>query len=307
NSRHLFEIPTRIAAGSVTLTLTIKGPQDMEAIARTGSVAASVMWRSLPNSLRGFADLHAHPMVNLAFAGKLVHGGLDVGSLLTVDADCNKNLRAKSIGQALDRDNGTHGGYSIGGAVGLGSNPCGDIFRNAIHGALQEGNHAAITPDNAVGYPSFKDWPLWNDITHQKMWVDWVRRSYDSGQRVMVALAVNNYTIATGVAGDGDGPTDDRASADLQIAEIKTFVGRHNDFMEVAFTPDDLRRIIAANKMAIVLGVEIDNIGNFNKLPGGGGGKATHDEVLRLYNEGVRYIFPIHLIDNKFGGTAVYQ
>jgi microsomal dipeptidase-like Zn-dependent dipeptidase len=304
-SGHWIDIPKGIAADSGTLTLTIKGPQDIETLTKTGGFAASFLWRSLPNSLRGFADLHAHPMVNLAFAGKLVHGGLDVGSLLTVDADCNKNLRAKSIGQALDRDNGTHGGYSIGGAVGLGSNPCGDIFRNAIHGALQEGNHAAITPDNAVGYPSFKDWPLWNDITHQKMWVDWVRRSYDSGQRVMVALAVNNYTIAAGVAGNDDHPTDDKASADLQIAEISRFVSRHNDFMEVALTPADLRRIVALNKMAIVLGVEIDNIGNFNKVSVSG--QMVSNEVQRLYDEGVRYIFPIHLIDNKFGGTAVYQ
>jgi len=184
-------------------------------------------------------------------------------------------------------------------------NPCGDNLREAIHGAFQEGNKAALTPHNAVGYPSFKDWPLWNDITHQKMWVDWIRRSYDSGQRVMVALAVNNYTIAAGVSGPGDGPTDDKASADLQVAEIKTFVGRHNDFMEVALTPADLRRIIAANKMAIVLGVEIDNIGNFNQE--GVNAAMILGEVQRLYGEGVRYIFPIHLIDNKFGGTAVYQ
>ncbi len=305
-SGHWIDVPKGKAAGSGTLTVTIKGPQDMETLVKTGGFAASVIWRSLPNSLRGFADLHAHPMVNLAFAGKLVHGGLDVGSLLTIDADCNHNVRAKSIFQALDRDNGTHGGYSVGGVLGLGSNPCGDVFRKAIHASLQEGNHAAITPDNAVGYPSFKDWPLWNDITHQKMWVDWIRRSYDSGQRVMVALAVNNYTIAAGVAGNDDHPTDDKASADLQIAEIQSFVSRHNDFMEVALTPADLRRIVARNKMAIVLGVEIDNIGNFNKVDGVSG-QMVSNEVQRLYNDGVRYIFPIHLIDNKFGGTAVYQ
>ena len=99
------------------------------------------------------------------------------------------------------------------------------------------------------------------------MWVDWIRRSYDAGQRVMVALATNNATLAAAVSGPGDGPTDDTASADLQIAEIKSFVARHNDFMEVAMTPADMRRIVAANKLAIVLGIEVDNIGNFNKVP----------------------------------------
>ena len=295
------DLPKGKASDSGSLTLSVKGPQE---IAKAGVGAGTYftkLWRSLPNSLRGYADLHAHPMVNLGFAGKLVHGGLDVGSLLTIDADCNHNLRAKSIDQALGKDNGTHGGTGWFGA----DNPCGDNLRQAIIDAFQEQNHAAVTPDNAVGYPSFKDWPLWNDITHQKMWVDWIRRSYDSGQRVMVALAVNNLTIASGVAGPGDGPTDDKASADLQISEIKSFVGRHNDFMEVAYSPTDLRRIVAANKMAVILGVEIDNIGNFNKV--GGSGPMTYDEVQRLYNQGVRYAFPIHLIDNKFGGTAVYQ
>src|SRR5215470_16097327 len=32
--------------------------------------------------LRGWVELHAHLMSNLAFAGKLFHGGVDVGSLL---------------------------------------------------------------------------------------------------------------------------------------------------------------------------------------------------------------------------------
>ena len=141
-SGHWIDIPKGIAAGSGTLTLTIKGPQDMETLVKTGSFAASVIWRSLPNSLRGFADLHTHPMVNLGFGGKLVHGGLDIGSLLTIDADCNHNVRAKSIAQALDRDNGTHGGVGLS-ITGI-DNPCGDNLREAIHGAFQEGNHAAI-------------------------------------------------------------------------------------------------------------------------------------------------------------------
>jgi len=295
------DLPKGKAANSGVLGLNLANPQEMNSINPPEGIYMSRLWRSLPNSLRGFADLHAHPMVNLGFGGKLVHGGVDVGSLLTIDAQCKHNVRANGIAEALDRDNGTHGGTGWFGA----DNPCGDNLRQAIIDAFQEQNHAVVTPDNAIGFPSFKDWPRWNDITHQKMWVDWIRRSYASGQRVMVALAVNNYTIAAGVSGPGDGPTDDKASADLQIKEIRSFVGRHNDFMEVALTPADLRRIVSQNKMAIILGVEIDNIGNFNKV--GGSGPMTYDEIQHLYDEGVRYAFPIHLINNKFGGTAIYQ
>ena len=301
-SGHWIDIPKGKAAGSGTLTVTIKGPQDMATIAKTGGFTASAIWRSLPNSLRGYADLHTHPMVNLGFGGKLIHGGVDVGSLLPADSDCNHNVRAKSINQALGNDKSTHGGF------GAFDNPCGDSLRAAFIDLFQTLNKAIETPDNSVGYPSFANYPKWNDISHQKMWVDWIRRSYDSGQRVLVALATHNSTLAAVASGPGDGPNDDATSADLQIKEMKALVARHSDFMEVAFSPADLRRIIAANKMAVVIGIEIDNIGNFNKLmlnpvptP------LITNEIKRLHDEGVRYIFPVHVLDNAFGHTAVYE
>lgn len=249
--------------------------------------------------LKGFADLHTHPLANLAWGRKLIHGGPDVGALLPADAKCQHDVRATSIDQALGDDNPTHGGWGT-------DNPCGDDFRKTVVHTLQSANKAFVTPDHSFGAPTFNVWPRWNDITHQKMWVDWIRRAHDAGLRVMVALAVNNKTLADGVAGTGDAPTDDKASADLQIAETKAFVGRHHDFMELAFTPQDLERIVRAGKLAVVLGVEIDDIGNFNKVPKLDD-RMIADELGRLFHEGVRYVFPIHVLDNPFGGTAVYE
>lgn len=249
--------------------------------------------------LRGYVDLHTHPLANLAFGGKLLYGGVDVGALLPSDPDCNHNVRAASMQQALGHDKSTHGGHDFFG------NACGDEIRKGVIHALQSANHAADPPEDADGAPDFKDWPVWNDITHQKMWVDWIRRAHDSGLRVMVALAVNNKTLGDATAGPGDYPTDDKASADLQINETKAFVSRHTDFMEVAYSSADLERIVRANKLAIVLGVEVDNIGNLHTVHPLTDA-AISSEIGRLYNEGVRYIFPIHVIDNSFGGTAVY-
>lgn len=185
-------------------------------------------------------------------------------------------------------------------------NPCGDIIRQSVIDALQEENKAYKTPDGAKGAPDFEDWPRCDDITHQKMWIDWIERAYAGGLRVLVALAVNNQTIAAAVSGPGDGPTDDKASGDLQIEEIKSFVDRHSDFMEVAYSPADLRRIVENNRLGVVIGIELDAFGNFHK------GKTpsiskVRKELRRLYALGVRYIFPIHSIDNKLGGTAVYE
>jgi len=256
--------------------------------------------QTAPAGLTGYVELHAHPLANVGFGGKLVYGGPDIGSLLPSDPDCMRRARALTMQQALGHDRSTHAGWDPF------SNPCGDSLREQVIHVVQTQNKAADEVADATGFPDFKDWPVWNDLTHQKMWVDWIERAHQDGLNVMVALAVNNKTLADAVCGPCDGPTDDKASADLQIAEIKAFVGRHS-FMEVAFTPDDLARINKAGKLAVVLGVEVDNFGNFNTLPAPPSDAQIKAEIDRLFAEGVRYIFPVHLLDNRFGGTATYE
>lgn len=262
--------------------------------------------------LSGWVDLHTHPMVHLAFGGKLIHGGVDVGSLLPADVSCQHGVRATSMAQALSDDRPSHGGWN------LLHFPCGDDLRKLLLNQFQSGNHALTTASPANGFPNFDQWPKWNDITHQKMWFEWIKRAHDGGLRVMVALATNNKTLADAMSGGGivggnpDGPTDDKASADLQLAELEAFVKRHPDFMEVAYGSADIKRIVQAGKIAVVLGVEIDNIGNFNtlpmaNLPANAVQVLISDEIQRLYNLGARYIFPVHVLDNAFGGTAIYE
>jgi microsomal dipeptidase-like Zn-dependent dipeptidase len=264
------------------------------------------IWRDLDASIWGFVDMHTHPMVHLGFGKKLIHGVPDVGSIIPAGTrDCNlTDRRSSSIQEALGHDNSTHGGH------GVFDNTCGDHQRNLIITTLEKEKGAQSQHgSNSLGYsddPSkaFVNWPKFNDITHQQMWVDWIKRSYQGGLRVMVALAVNNKTLADAVKGDP--PTDDKGSGDLQIREIEQFVNRHNDFMEIATHPQQLRSIVSRNKLAVIIGVELDDIGNFNKVSGLTTEMIT-GEIQRLYNNKVRYIFPIHVIDNKFGGTAVYE
>src|SRR3989441_3117375 len=153
------------------------------------------MWRNADKSwtinlstgtLKGFVDLHTHPLSNLGFGGKLVYGGVDIGALLPADPDCQHRVRATSEQQALGHDKSTHGGWD------LFSNGCGDEFRKRVIHEVQRGNGGADESEDASGYPSFPEWPVWNDLTHQKMWVEWIRRAYLGGLRAMVALAVNN-------------------------------------------------------------------------------------------------------------------
>ena len=271
--------------------------------------------------LQGWVDLHTHPLSNLGFAGKLFYGGIDAsvdasgnpnGAMIWTDPDCKKRtwlqnnpqsiVRAGTEFDAIGHDGSTHGFNNLN---------CGDAIRVQVIHAFQRMNQASDPAGDSSGYPDFTQWPSWNDRTHQHMWVEWIRRAWASGLRVMVALALNNRTIADAVSGQGassDIWPDDKASADLQVAETIAFVGRHSDFMQVAYSSADVDSIVRSNRIAVIVGAEIDHIGNFGTpnvpVPAEIG---VRDEIDRLYSEGVRYLFPIHLLDNAFGGTATYS
>jgi len=258
-------------------------------------------------ALHGWVDLHTHPMIHLAFGGKLVHGGVDEQSRLPTNVQCADWLPAGTAANALSDDRPSHGGWDAF------SFKCGDEIRKEIIGALQAENGALVTAGGrrppALGWPNFEQWPAWNDITHQKMWWEWIKRARDGGQRVMVALATNNRTLGDAV--NGHPPTDDKSSANLQLGAIKEFVARHSDFMEVALTPTRLKEIVQANKIAVVLGVELDNLGALNQYapttPEPTMQALARTEIQALYDQGVRYVLPIHLVNNRFGGAAIYQ
>ena len=268
--------------------------------------------------LWGWVDMHTHPMSHLAFGGKLFHGAPDIGSLLPAvqmpsDPACRFDARARSLEEALSDDAPTHGDPF--------QSKCGDAFRKSVIWAAEGGaggqpGHRIGAVPPGVGNPSppFSSWPKWNDRTHQKMWIEWIRRAKDGGLSVMVALSHNNRLLGEAVAGSACGTapitcvTDDMYSSDLQITEMKAFVNRHPELMEVALNAADVYRIVQSKRIAIVLGVEVDNIGNFNRLPPGALQSAIiQGEIQRLYNQGVRYIFPVHLTDNVFGDTAIYD
>lgn len=259
--------------------------------------------------LQGIVDLHTHPMSYLGFGRKAVHGLPDIGSLVPAGTyNCNPApIRATSIEQALGSCNSTHGGF------GLHDNTCGDYLRSAIINYALDGSfkyNVAFERNphgdhEHAGYPDLKYWPHQTSILHQQMWVDWLRRAHKGGIKTIVALTVNNELLAN--ITNGDAPYDDKTVADVQIAEMKAFAARHNDFMEIAYSPADIRRIVRAGKLAVILGMEIDKIGNFGK-PGVVTNETTvREEIRRLYRNGIRYAFPVHLIDNSFGGTAVYS
>lgn len=241
----------------------------------------------------GLADLHTHPMSHLGLGQRVFHGEPD-GIAQFALGNCNCN----------------HGGPGA-------DNGCGNMLRKlAVEGFDGENTvdpHREGTENFGQNlWTRFSRWPVFTSISHQQMWFEWIRRAYDGGLRAMVALTVHNKLLAGATVGSVK-PYDDVSVMHNQINELKLFVARHADFMEIAYDPFDLRRIVRENKLAIIIGSETDDIGNYGLNPAI---KESADlpskEVVRqrlkeLYNLGLRYIFPVHLTDNKFGGSAIYN
>jgi microsomal dipeptidase-like Zn-dependent dipeptidase len=239
----------------------------------------------------GIADLHTHPMASLAFGGLLFWGEAD-GPIAEALGPCTSAHGLAGTGLPTPTSWGT-----------------GNVLLAYFESTgYQSGLQNWLHPGHAVGgYPSFDGWPRFTTIIHQQMYIDWIRRAYEGGLRVLVAHAVNNELLAKEFGGWKKKKHDDRTAVEVQLAAMKAFVARHSDWMEIACTPADARRIIRENRLAVVLGVEVDTLGNWPEER-----DCTIEELQayldHLYHDlGVRHLFPVHLINNALGGAAIYN
>jgi microsomal dipeptidase-like Zn-dependent dipeptidase len=243
-------------------------------------------WEADPGvPLWGFADLHAHLMAHLAFGGKAFWGR-------PFDPE---HPGPEGIQYALDSCEPIHGGL-------LNVNP--------------EFGHPA-----GGGWPEFIIWPRFTTLVHQQAYLDWLYRAYQGGLRLITCLAVNNELLASKT--NPSTPHDDKSAIQVQIAAMKEMAAFVNDqsggpgkgWLQIVYSPEEARKVIGQNQLAIILGVEVDSLGNWRrvedleKLCRGDLNLAREvigQELDWLHELGVRQITPIHLINNAFGGTAIY-
>jgi microsomal dipeptidase-like Zn-dependent dipeptidase len=227
----------------------------------------------------GFADMHAHQFANLGFGGKVVFG---------------EAFSSGGESAALPVCNNVHGFAGLSDIVGTATN-----------------EHLG---HNTGGYPNFDGWPGWHDHTHQQMYLDWVQRAYEGGLRLMVVHAVNNKILCQ-VNGPATGQScDDMPAVDLQIQaakDMEAFIdgqsgGAGKGWYRIAHSATEARHIINGGGLAVVLGMEVDE-----PFGCGVGGSCTDADVeaalTDYYAKGVRHFFPVHVINNAFGGSAMYE
>ena len=154
----------------------------------------------------------------------------------------------------------------------------------------------------ADGWPTFNSWPNASSLLHQQMHISWIRRAWQGGLRLMIASTVDNQLFSNlwnralmmAQLWPEVDPNFDFNSAVTQLTFIRALVAANSSWMEIVETPAAARAAVAADKLAVILGVEMDSL--------------TADQIIRLKNEqGVRQVVPIHLANNSFGGVATYD
>lgn len=234
-------------------------------------------------------------------ASALATGVILPVSGLTTLASAGASALLGAIGQATSKattSTGALDGTITGTLWGLSANPafqiCGYQFTKDVFAKHYGNNYPADQPLVS----NYVDFPAWNSFAHQTMHISWVRRSFDGGQRLMVVPVGVAKSWEFNITANGEMKPAFQHIRNAVLALIE-LVNLNNGWMQIAYTAKDARKIILENKMAIIIGVEQAEIGNY--FPN------TQEEVNALYNLGIRHFFPVHNINNKLGGAAIFN
>ena len=291
----------------------------------------------------GFADTHVHQFANLAFGGLEVWGSpvdpsLDPTAFLDAPDDARRRALPNSdyiyvsnsevdgyvsVADAPVRntplasfcDNGSCWPQCPAG-TGVQGNAC---WRVTIHGdnggadllasAVEDVDHHGI-----LGYPDMDGWPAWNIVTAQQVYWEWLKRAHDHGMKLMVMLAVNNSVLCSvGVHKTAFGCADD-GSVDRQIQgakDLEQYIdavegGPGMGFYRIVYSAAEARQAIQDGKLAVVLGTEVDTEWGCKVDDPSCTDDSIVAHVKEYRNRGIRVVFPVHVIDNGFGGSAAY-
>jgi microsomal dipeptidase-like Zn-dependent dipeptidase len=268
--------------------------------------------------LYGFADQHTHFFTQIGQGGRLFAGRIH-SCIGPKGAECSKkSSMAKALG-VCEYHHGKSDGIPFADAGGVST-------------MVPEGGH------DRSGYPYFKGWPRHTSLSHQQMYVDWLRRAWAGGLRLLHMDVLSNPIMAwayktTSILLPGEklpNRVDEEWNIDAQLTAAKAFAKLPDvkTWLGIATTSQEAETLVRAGKLAVVLGVEADDLGGFTTgstakgeqfialaqkaQKGNAAAKVEVRKMLReylqkLHGKGVRHVFPVHLFDNIFGGSAVYD
>lgn len=163
-----------------------------------------------------------------------------------------------------------------------------------------------------VGWPTFKDWPAHDSLTHQQNYYANIERAWRGGQRVLVNDLVTNGVICS-VYFFKDRSCDEmtairleaQKSYDMQAFIDKMYGGPGKGWFRIVTSSAQARAVIEQGKLAVVLGVETSEpFGCKQVLDIAQCSKADIDKGLdELHQLGVSSMFLCHKFDNALCGV----
>ncbi|MGW4894048.1 discoidin domain-containing protein [Kitasatospora sp. NPDC004240] len=228
--------------------------------------------------VRGFVDAHNHLMSNEGFGGRLICGSVfsEQGGAAEALKDCPEH-------------------YPDG---------AGALFENVTGGA--NGHH------DPVGWPTFRDWPANDSLSHQQNYYAWVERAWRGGQRVLVNDLVTNGLLCSLYPYKDRGCDEMTAirleaqkTYQLQAYVDRMYGGPGKGWFRIVTDAQQAKDVITQGKLAVVLGVETSEpFGCKMILDIAQCDEGAIDRGLdELYALGVRSMFLCHKFDNALCGV----
>lgn len=232
--------------------------------------------------VRGFVDAHTHGMA-FEFLGGDIH--------------CGRPWHRYGVAYAL-RD-------------------CVDHTVTGGNGAAVEALLSGNPTHDPVGWPTFKDWPAPESLTHEGTYYRWLERSWRGGQRLFVNLLVENNKLCE-IYPLKRNSCDDMDSIRLQAKDmyrIQDYIdaqagGPGKGFYRIVRSPFEAREVINEGKMAVVMGIETSvPFGcTFKAVAGTDIPACTAADITRqigqMHKMGVRQMELVNKFDNALAGVA---
>lgn len=250
--------------------------------AQLSAIGEPFKGRNADGTVFGYAETHMH-----------LGGSMMLGGRMSYGAPFHKFGITHALGNC-EVDHGPNGALDV-----L------DTFVNA---------EKQFPPHDTVGWPTYQDWPSWGGQTHHQTYYVWLQRAWMGGLRLMVNHFVANEELCQ-LWPVRQYDCNEMESIQLQydmVHELQDYIdaqmgGPGKGFFRIVTTSTDARRVIEDGKLAVVLGTENEKVFDCGEYLDSPLCTREHiDEQLDAwYAKGIRSIFPIHLLDNAFGGTRL--
>jgi hypothetical protein len=234
-------------------------------------------------TVAGFADVHLHITAEQRAGGRVVYG---------------EPFNRFGIAEALGHDADAHG-----------SDGSLDVTGNLLRNCSPTGTH------DTHGWPTFAGWPTFDTNTHQQTYYVWLKRAWMAGERLVVAQTVEDEPLCRLEALRARPSCDEAESIRLQIRELRGVQdyidaqagGPDRGWFRLVYDPGQARRAITRGQLAVVIGIESSDLfGCSERLDQPQCTRADVDRGLdEFHSLGVRSLFPVHWVDNAFGGAAI--